>query len=132
MAVQHDFVPLPDTPDQCARTGCGSFWNNYVVHRVFTHGGIPARPSITDVVPPTPELDKMSAAKTQSQPAGEFLEWLLGEKGFVLAKYEGDANYPHPIYETIEELLAEHFEIDLKKIEEEKRAMLEYLRSRPA
>lgn len=83
-------------------------------------------------MPPTPELDKMQNITAKSQPAGEFLQWLLEVKGFVLAKYEGDANYPHPIYQTTEELLAEHFEIDLKKVEKEKRAMLEYLRSRSA
>jgi len=67
-----------------------------------------------NVPPLTPELDKMLAAtKKGSQETGEFLEWLLHERGFVLAKYErvkdwheSDRLIHHPI--TINALLAEY------------------------
>ncbi len=36
--------------------------------------------------PPTPNLDKMIAVKDQSQPIGEFVEW-LGSQGWQVAKY---------------------------------------------
>lgn len=78
--------------------------------------------------PPTPELDKMLAVKDQSQTIGEFLDWLTEVKGYVLAEYdENDRLYPK--YSSIETLLAEFFGIDLKKIEEERRAILKSLDS---
>lgn len=90
---------------------------------------------------PTPETDKMIAVKDQSQAIGEFLEW-LDEKGWWICRSatqedtrddegertgirEGDLL---PIYKSIEILLAEYFNIDLKKAEQEKRALLESLR----
>jgi hypothetical protein len=131
---------------------------------------------MTKEMPPTPELDKMSAVREQSQAIGEFLDWLTGEKGLSLCRqqvsgnngkpqirwkagvrkckqyrasirsrepdrndlYNGDAelNPEHehwpsgffPANENIEKLLAEFFEIDLNKVEEERRAILEALR----
>jgi len=81
-------------------------------------------------LPATPELDKMQNVKHQSQPIGEFMEWLWS-RHIVLAKYESDEEMrPRPISYSIEQLLADFFEIDLKKVEEKKRAVLEYLRNR--
>jgi hypothetical protein len=96
-------------------------------------------------LPATPELDKMQNVKHESQPIGEFLEWLQSE-GIVLAKYDetvnswqqmdgselivGSSATLMPTYDVTESLLARYFEIDLKKVEEEKRAVLEYLRNR--
>lgn len=45
---------------------------------------------------------------------------------------DGNGEVLHPYHFTIEKLLAEYFEIDLKKVEEEKRALLEELRSKNA
>lgn len=90
------------------------------------------------------ELDKMAQAKPRSQAIGEFLEWLR-EKGIVLAEYHkhskdecGSVRWPEcgicseqPVahhYNT-ETLLAEFFEIDLNRVEDEKRAILEELRA---
>lgn len=89
----------------------------------------PFSPIDFDGKPATTELDKMHGVTPRSQPIGEFLEW-LSYKGIVLAKYEDGATWPRPIYDTIEQLLAEHFEIDLKKIEQERRALLDYFRAR--
>lgn len=62
-----------------------------------------------------PEHDKMQAIKNDSQAQGEILEWLSSSKGIMLGQ-------------GISELLAEYHEIDLKKIETEKRAMLAKIR----
>lgn len=62
-----------------------------------------------------PEHDKLIKIADKSQAIGEFMSWLEDEKGFVIS-------------DTVD-LLAEYFEIDLKKIEEEKNTMIEELRS---
>ncbi len=76
--------------------------------------------------PPTPELDKMLAVKDKSQAIGEFLDWLQHDKNYVLAEY-GEKDRLYPLYSSIETLLAEYFGIDLKKIEQERRAILKSL-----
>ena len=74
-----------------------------------------------------PEHQKIHAVKDQSQSIGDFMEW-LEEKGIVFAHYDGGdflAEYP---FQTKEKWLAEFFDIDLDKIEEEKLAMIEELK----
>jgi hypothetical protein len=83
-----------------------------------------------------PEHAKMLAIVNQSQAIGEFLE----TSGYVLAKWvdteeecTGDDCYddhPHLVATRLntEQVLAEHFGIDLTKVEAEKRAMLETMR----
>lgn len=73
-----------------------------------------------------PQLKKLKAVHGQSQAIGEFLEW-LGTKGILLATYEQD--YLYPIRKNTETLLAEYFKINLKKLEQEKRAILEQVRA---
>lgn len=75
---------------------------------------------------PTPEVDKMLAVRDKSQEIGSFLEWLRGEKKIVLAAYEHDDLIE--VYTSTNDLLAEYFEIDLNKVEAERRAILEGLR----
>jgi hypothetical protein len=71
-----------------------------------------------------PQHDALKVIQPLSQACGAFLEW-LGEQGYVLCKhYHG--NYA-PAGISRDHLLAEHFEIDLEKLEEEKRAMLRSL-----
>lgn len=93
---------------------------------------------------PTPEIDKMHAVKAASQAIGEFLEWLQ-ERRIELAQYhehsescedeEGDTVCglnPDRLYSfhyQTEKLLAEYFEIDLRKVEDEKQALLDQLRA---
>lgn len=99
----------------------------------------------------TTELEKLESVNERSQAIGEFLEWLLGTKNYHIAKYlteeEYDSEdnvyyvnglYEHkqfkrheigkeelmPIHIDIEKLLAEFFEIDLDKVEEERRKIL--------
>lgn len=74
--------------------------------------------------PPTEELDKMIKIKDQSEPIGQFLEE-MGEKGIRLCDADGD-----PIPGSIQKILADYFEIDLQKVESERQAVLDYVRSR--
>ena len=94
--------------------------------------------------PECPECERLHAVSSESQKIGEFLEWLTGEKGLTLAEYhthsdgcyddDGDrmcgysSGSLQPVHIPIEKLLAEHFKIDLDKVENERRALLEYLR----
>lgn len=72
-----------------------------------------------------PELAKMQAVQDQSQAIGEFIEW-LGENGMAIcsgnAGLRGDSFYPVAV--ATEEMLARHFRIDLKAVEQERRAVL--------
>lgn len=101
-----------------------------------------------------PEHEKMRAMRERSQACGEFLEWLSAQ-GLVLARYHEHVNacYEDDVFDPprqirmrkicgftegvpfaasyqVEKLLAEFFHIDLAKLEDEKRAMLEDLRTR--
>lgn len=78
-----------------------------------------------------PEHEKMKAVEGKSQSIGYFID-TLQEKGMFICKFLSDEG-PHgglyiPQTQSIEQLLAEHFEIDLKVIEQEKQAMLEEFR----
>lgn len=81
-----------------------------------------------------PEHEKLKIVKPQSQAIGDFLTWLQ-ENGLTICevqeKHPWDAVY-HPVRKTIERFLAEYFEIDLVKLELEKRTMLEEFRSQTA
>lgn len=96
------------------------------------------------VEPSYPEHEKLRAVAEQSQKCGEFFEW-LGEKRYTLATYHRhDAecgsradgwrkcgmteDHPYPAQVNIRSLLAEFFQIDEAKLEEEKLAMLAKLR----
>ena len=101
-----------------------------------------------------PEHDKLSAISDRSQAIGDFLEWLRSEKGAFLAhefKWEDDSptlgeilgiepentrdrrvrikSATMPFSYRVGLLLAEFFEIDQEKIDQEKRAMLEECRA---
>ena len=75
-----------------------------------------------------PEHEKLKAVKHQSQAIGNFIEW-MGSKGFHFAKYETIED-DHIIWNrrSIATLLADYFEIDLKKLENEKQSMIEDMR----
>lgn len=82
----------------------------------------------------TPELDKMLAVKDKSQEIGAFLD-SLSEQGYAICEHkqygedewDGPSGY-HPVRKNIEQLLAEYFNIDLKKCEEERQAILASLK----
>jgi hypothetical protein len=75
-----------------------------------------------------PECEKMALITDKSQVIGEFMDWLLGR--YVLCQYKHPlhGDWPVPQNVNIQKLLAEFFEIDLDKVDAEKKAMLEELR----
>lgn len=90
-----------------------------------------------------PEHEKLKLVAEQSQTVGAFLDWLRDEKGISLTvrhehttscREDGYVRCGYsqgeymPAHTTPHKLLAEFFEIDEKKIETEKRAMLAGLR----
>ena len=108
----------------------------------------------TKPYPKTPELDKMKAVKEKSQAIGEFLDWLMQEKKVQLGNPhehgptcrgwdDGRDKYSPrgtdrcecvtgefiPLHISMEKLLAEFFDIDLVKVENERRAILDYIRA---
>lgn len=76
---------------------------------------------------PRPEHEKLAKVKDKTQACGEFIEWLAG-KGIRLAAYSTESGGYHPISKSIQDLLAEHFGIDRKKLEKEKDQMLDEIR----
>lgn len=74
-----------------------------------------------------PALAKMAEVKDRSQVIGEFIEWLGGE-GIELGRWTQSGNYCLPISDSIEQLLAKYFEIDLVAVENERRAILDEVR----
>ncbi len=87
-----------------------------------------------------PEHEKLQAVRERSQAIGTFLEWLLGTKGFRIAKWmkvpdedswaDEGAEVDELVQQhiDIEKILAEFYEIDLNKLELEKQAMLDSIR----
>ncbi|WP_314191957.1 hypothetical protein [uncultured Arthrobacter sp.] len=78
---------------------------------------------------PYPEHAKQAAVVDESEAIGRFLD----EGPYVLAEYRefDDRREPQlvPVAKSLQQVLADWFGIDLKKIEEEKRRMLESLRA---
>lgn len=70
-----------------------------------------------------PEHEKLKEIQPQSQAIGEFLEWASGQ-GLYLSRFVSDYQQYQPTNEGTENLLAQHFEIDLKVLEAEKVALL--------
>lgn len=74
-------------------------------------------------MPDYPEHDKLRAIKERSQPIGNFLENTPG--GMRLCEYSAEWDEWFPTNRSTENILAEYFDIDLAKIEEEKRTVIE-------
>jgi len=79
-----------------------------------------------------PEHEKLKLVSSSSHTIAFFLEW-LGAQGIALCeRYVNpesgrDGEYVR-VRKSTEDLLASYYGIDLKKIEEEKRAMLDAMR----
>lgn len=78
-----------------------------------------------------PEHEKLAVIQGKSQTIGEFLNW-MPEEGYHIGVYVQDPEWLDeqflPTNFSINELLAKYFEIDLDKIEDEKRQMLKSIR----
>jgi hypothetical protein len=79
--------------------------------------------------PKCPECEKLTKVSKESQAIGNFLEHLQ-ERGIVLSEWWGSGVTQSLIlhHSSAEDLLAEYFNIDMDKVEKERRALLEYLR----
>jgi len=77
-----------------------------------------------DLENPYPECVKLAAIAPISQEIGHFLE----KSNFALCTYaEENGRGWVPTYKSIELLLAEHFDIDMKLVEKERQHMLDNL-----
>ena len=79
----------------------------------------------------TPELDKQHKVINSGE-AGkvqDFLDWLLDDQRVVLAAWD-DEDCLQPLMTRREQIMADYFKIDLDKLEAERRALLEQIRSR--
>ena len=87
--------------------------------------------------PACPECEKLSAVSEKSQELREFLEWMEQSCGIILAEecdeeYLGERLVTSWKYRGVSgknKLLAEYFGIDLDKVEDERRALLDWIRS---
>lgn len=84
------------------------------------------------VTSPYPELDKMKEARPKAQVLSEFIDW-LDQNGMRICR-PSESEWAHggaydAIVETPEVLLAQYFGIDLTKVEEERRKILEIQRA---
>jgi hypothetical protein len=75
-----------------------------------------------------PEHEKVQKVQKNSQTIGEFLQWLRNEKQIQLAKFDDD-DILYIIGDSTTEILADYYGIDLNKFEQEKRTMLNTIRS---
>lgn len=84
------------------------------------------RLSTVTVTIPTPACAKLALVADDSQKIGVFLDW-LEERGIVLAHYDEDDL--ERVFTRKEDLLAEYFDVDLKAVERERRAILAGIRA---
>ena len=77
-----------------------------------------------------PEHEKLTEVKDKSQLLGEFLEWALSKNYAFCKRVTVEEGTPwerteyQPYSGSVDKILAEFYEIDLLKLESEKRQML--------
>jgi hypothetical protein len=73
-----------------------------------------------------PEHEKLAAIQDKSQAIGEFLEWLNSD-GVRLSRWDERPGWDmlQPDTEGTTAILARYFGIDIKRLDDEKRKMLE-------
>ena len=79
-------------------------------------------PLSDNTTPSFPEHEKLKSLRGENQICGEFIEW-IGQRGYRITPINRNVR---PF--CIRRALAEFFDIDEDKLEEEKRAMLDNLR----
>jgi hypothetical protein len=77
--------------------------------------------------PECPECEKMSDVSKESNAIGDFLDWLENEKWFVLARWS-TRDTLYAAQPDKNKLLAEYYDIDLEKVEQERRDLLNWIR----
>lgn len=87
---------------------------------------------MTKVPPPEcPECEKMEkiADENNTQSIGLFLDYHLRQHGYTICKFDEREEYFYPASVAPERLIAECFDIDLDKVDDERRALLEWIRN---
>jgi hypothetical protein len=115
---------------QQTKLGCGRPYHKYEATR--GPGNVTCAACLSSI-DRLPELAKMAKVKLEGQVIGDFLEWLRQEKDWRLCEAhqhddgcDGACNRGYELVGfSTEKLLAEFFEIDLDKVEQEKRAILD-------
>ena len=83
------------------------------------------------VAPETPECDNLAALMGNVDAITEFIEW-AGEHGFQLGQFAPVDGYRDeqfmPVGRSTHELALESLGLDVKKLETERRALLDYQR----
>jgi hypothetical protein len=74
-----------------------------------------------------PEHEKLAKVSDESNAIGDFIMW-LESKGTHLMQWNDSAEDWLPDQDSIVSMLAAYYDIDLKKIEQEKREMLNTMR----
>jgi len=72
-----------------------------------------------------PECEKLKAISDKSNTIGRFLD---SQTQYVLCQWDDKHERYRPVHESLEQILAKYFDIDMEKVETERRAMLEALR----
>lgn len=85
--------------------------------------------------PACPECEKLAAVADDSNPIGQFIDWMRSNDLEICELVEGEFEWGsyEPVYlgnSGINRLLAKYFDIDLDKVEQERRALLEWLQER--
>jgi hypothetical protein len=75
-----------------------------------------------------PEHEKLQALGGKNQTVGDFIEW-LGQCGIVLAEFDKHDDL-RSAHKSRDHLIAEFFELNLSKLEAEKRQMLDDIRAK--
>jgi hypothetical protein len=78
-----------------------------------------------------PEHEKLHEVVDKSQALGEFLDVWLPSQGLTICEIDDEISETRffPTHRTIKSMLADFFDIDQKKIDEEKEQMLRDIRS---
>lgn len=79
-----------------------------------------------------PEHEKLKKVKDEKNLIGDFLDWLRSDTDRVIAEYVDVGEFEDERLmvksESISDILADYYDIDQEKLEQEKQQMLESLR----
>jgi hypothetical protein len=78
--------------------------------------------------PKCPECEKLAGVAEESNKIGDFLDWMIDNTSFRVCEYDSNEYFSSSHFQR-ELLLAQYFDIDLKKVEQERRSLLKWLRS---
>ena len=81
---------------------------------------------------PMPESDRLLVVAKYSQIIGEFLSTMAAEGKRLCEWVEDDVDEFLPVPMTIEAILADYYNIDLNKVDQERQALLDHIRERNA